>query len=76
MSFADFLATPIIISPDMSESDFAIEFAQMRLRQQAAQEFCDGEIDVVDFLDILDNCGVQVDTAVSDWSKGISYIGG
>lgn len=72
--FALQLAVPIILTSDMSASDFAAEFRAMRLREMATQEFCDGTMDAGEWLDILDECGVEVESAVKDWGDGISYL--
>jgi hypothetical protein len=68
------LATPMIITADMTPAEFAVEFAKMQLRAAATADFLDGEIGADDWLDVLDECGIDVGTAVRDWTNGISYL--
>lgn len=68
------LAVPVIITADMTEADFAQELRNMQLRDLATVEFCQGILDAGEWLDILDECGVEVASAVRDWGDGISYL--
>ncbi len=69
------LAVPIIVTAGMTEAEFQQEVRNMQLRQLATQEFCDGILDAGEWLDILDECGVEVASAVRDWGQGVSYLG-
>jgi hypothetical protein len=69
------LATPIIVHKHMDEAEFRYEFERMKLRADATSEFVRGRLEVSDFLDALDTSGVNVDTALLDWSQGQSYLG-
>jgi hypothetical protein len=68
------LATPMIITRQMSDSELEIEFQQMLLRSTATSEFVTGKIDSEEFIECLDACGVSIDAALRDWSQGCSYM--
>lgn len=68
------LATPAIITADMSEAEIQIEFEQMLLRSTATSEFVHGNIDAEDFIEALDAGGVHIDAALRDWSYGLSFM--
>jgi hypothetical protein len=68
------LAVPIIVTAEMTEADFAVELAAMQLRSAATADFIDGEIDAGEWLDVLDGCGIEVASAVRDWTDGINYM--
>jgi hypothetical protein len=70
----EFLATPLIIHAEMDESAFRYELARMRVREAATAEFVAGEIEVDDFLDALQDSGIDVDDALKTWSSGQSYM--
>jgi hypothetical protein len=70
------LATPAIITADMSETEIQIEFEQMMLRSTATSEFVNGRIDAECFVDALDAGGVHIDAALRDWSRGLTFMGG
>lgn len=74
-TFDDYLATPLIIYPQMDEAEFQYELARMKVREAATTEFAMGQIDAEDFLEILDECGTGIDDALRDWKTGISYMG-
>lgn len=74
-TFEDHLATPIIIHAGMGESEFRYELARMRARTSATAEFAAGQLDLEDYLEVLADCGIDIDTALADWSRGISYMG-
>lgn len=74
-SFVDFLATPIVVTAEMDESYLKYEFERMMLRMEATAEFVAGRLETSDFLDTLDGCGVNVDTALKAWSSGQSFMG-
>jgi hypothetical protein len=73
MTFRRHLTTPIIVTADMTEAEFADEWAAFQLREQATTDFCNGKIDAADWFDVLDGCGVPVDATLRDWSLGITY---
>jgi hypothetical protein len=70
----EFLATPLIIHTEMDEAAFQYELARMRVREAATAEFVAGEIEVDDFLDALQDSGIDVDDALKTWSSGQSYM--
>ena len=69
----EFLATPLIIHTEMDEAAFQYELARMLVREAATAEFVAGEIEVDDFLDALQDSGIDVDDALKTWSSGRSY---
>jgi hypothetical protein len=69
------LATPAIITADMSESEVRYEFEKMMLRSTATSEFVNGNIDAEDFVEALDAGGVHIDAALRDWSYGMTFMG-
>jgi hypothetical protein len=69
------LATPAIITADMSEAEIQIEFEKMLLRSTATSEFVNGNIDAEDFVEALDAGGVHIDAALRDWSYGMTFMG-
>jgi hypothetical protein len=69
------LATPAIITADMSEAEIQIEFEKMMLRSTATSEFVNGNIDAEDFVEALDAGGVHIDAALRDWSYGMTFMG-
>jgi hypothetical protein len=70
----DFLSTPLIIHAEMDEAAFQYELARMRVREAATAEFVAGEIEVDDFLDALQDSGIDVDDALKTWGSGQSYM--
>jgi hypothetical protein len=68
------LATPLIIHPEMDEAAFAYEFARMQVREAATVDFVAGEMDLSDYLDVLDDQGIDIDNAWSTWNSGQSYL--
>jgi hypothetical protein len=73
--FALHLATPAIITADMSEAEIQIEFEKMLLRSTATSEFVKGNIDTEEFVEALDAGGVHIDAALRDWSHGLTFMG-
>jgi hypothetical protein len=73
-TFEDHLATPILIHSEMDESAFRYELARMKARESATAEFVRGELDAEDYFEVLADCGIDIDTALADWSRGISYM--
>jgi hypothetical protein len=67
-------ATPIIITAEMDESEFAHEFRLMQTRSQAAAALVAGEIRIDDYLDTLAECEVDVDEALGCWTNGYSLM--
>ena len=70
----EFLATPLIIHAEMDESAFRYELARMQAREAATAEFVAGEIEVDDYLDELQEYGIDVDDALKVWGSGQSYM--
>lgn len=68
-------ATPIIITSEMDESEFAHEFGLMMTRSQAAADLVSGEISIDDYLDTIAECGVDIDDALDCWTSGYSLMG-
>jgi hypothetical protein len=73
-TFQDFLATPLIIHSEMDEAEFLYEFARMQIREAATAEFVAGSLEVSDYLDILDDSGIDIDAASKTWNSGQSYL--
>jgi hypothetical protein len=73
-TFEDQLATPILIHAGMDESALRQELVKMRVRASATADFVRGELDTEDFLEVLADCGIDIDTALADWSRGQSYM--
>lgn len=73
-TFDNYLATPIIILPGMGESEFEYELARMKARASATAEYVAGLLDLEDYLEVLADCGIDIDTALADWSRGLSYM--
>jgi hypothetical protein len=46
----------------------------MNARASATAEFVTGDLDLEDYLEVLADCGIDIDTALADWSSGISYM--
>ena len=70
MSLATALATPIILTADMNEAEFAYEFQRMRLRSQATSEFVAGRLEVEDYFEALHEGGVDPFQLCDLWSNG------
>jgi hypothetical protein len=73
-SFEQHLATPLIIHSEMDESAFLYEFARMQIREAATADFVAGELELSDYLDVLDDQGIDIDNAWSTWNSGQSYM--
>jgi hypothetical protein len=73
-SFENLLATPLIIHSEMDESAFLYEFARMKTREAATADFVAGRLELSDYLDVLDDQGIDVDDAWSTWNSGQSYL--
>jgi hypothetical protein len=69
------LATPIIVTPDMSAAEFEYEFQRMLMRSTATSEFVAGRIDSEDFIEALYDGGVHIDAALREWSHGGTFMG-
>lgn len=69
------LATPIIVTPEMSGAEFEYEFERMMMRSTATAEFVAGRIDTEDFIEALYDGGVHIDAALRDWSHGMTFMG-
>ena len=72
--FEQHLAAPLIIHADMDESAFRCEFARMQVRAAATADFVAGELDLDDYLDTIEDSGVDIDDALETWNSGQSYM--
>jgi hypothetical protein len=73
-SFEKHLATPLIIHPEMDESAFMYEFSRMQVREAATADFVAGRLELSDYLDVLDDSGIDIDNASKTWNSGQSYM--
>jgi hypothetical protein len=76
--FDDFqlrLATPIIIRADADDDDLAEEFLRMRVRSYATKDFLDGQISVTEYIEALEDNGVDSAGASDAWESGHSLLG-
>jgi hypothetical protein len=73
-TFSDHLATPLIIYAEMDEAAFRHEFARMQVRETATADFVAGELELSDYLDVLDDSGVDVDEVWNHWMSGQSFM--
>ena len=67
------LATPMIITADMSEADLEIEFQKMLLRSTATSEFVQGKIDSEEF-DSLDEENILDDEVLNETGTEIGTV--
>jgi hypothetical protein len=73
-SFENHLATPLIIHAEMDESAFLYEFARMQTREAATADFVAGNLELSDYLDVLNDQGIDIDDAWKTWNTGQSYM--
>jgi hypothetical protein len=73
-SFANHLATPLIITSEMDEAGFLYEFSRMKVREAATADFVAGRLELSDYLDVLDDSGIDIDDAWKTWNSGQSYL--
>ena len=64
------LATPIVITKDMNEAEFAFEFARMQMRSQATSEFVAGRLEVDEYFECLHEGGVDPFQLCDIWKTG------
>lgn len=69
-----FFATPAIYFPDMNDPEWQFELDRMMVRSFATRDFVNGILAPDDFLDLLDETGVDPIGAASAWEQGISYL--
>lgn len=73
-SLERFFATPAIYLSDMNEQEWQFELDRMLVRSFATRDFVNGKLSPDDYLDLLDETGVDPIGATSDWEQGISYL--
>lgn len=66
--------TPMIITPDQSPDEFEFELARMLRRADATRAWQMGQISTMEWMDAMDELGVDVIQASVDWSQGVNYI--
>ena len=69
-----FFATPAIWQPGMDEGDWEVELARMLYRSAVTRDFLQGDISPVDFMDGLNDAGVDVYHTAEGWESGLVYI--
>lgn len=67
-------ATPLIILPDMSESDIDAEWDAMVRRSKAMDEFLDGEISFSEYSEFLDHDGIDIPEYLDQWEENLDFI--
>lgn len=70
----DFFATPALLDPRQCEAEQQFEIGRMVSREFGLHQWLHGEIQAGDFLDLLDEFGVDPLQAVEDWSNGLVYL--
>lgn len=67
-------ATPLIILPDMNETDIDAEWEAMYCRSRAMSDFLAGEITCGDYLDTLEHFGVEVPEYIDAWEDNLDLL--
>lgn len=67
-------ATPLIVLPDMSQSDIDAAWDDMVRRSKATDEFLDGHISFSEFSEYLDHDGIDIPEYLEVWEDNIDYI--
>ena len=70
----DFFATPMLLLPHQCEAEMEFEIERMISREIRLHQWLHGEIQAGDFLDSLEEFGVDPIQAVEDWSNGLVYL--
>lgn len=70
----DYFATPVQLHPQQCEAEKQFLIEQMVAREFGLHRWLHGEIQAGDFLDLLDEYGVDPVQAVEDWSNGLVYL--
>lgn len=71
---ASLFATPALWFPGQEEEETAFEIHRMLRRSLVTAAWERGEMSVADWLDAMDELGVDVMQAHSDWMQGIRYL--
>lgn len=66
--------TPALIYPGQDPEEFEAEVNRMIQRAEITAAWERGEISIFDFMDAMDELGVDIVQAASDWASGIRYI--
>ncbi|AFY64682.1 hypothetical protein [Geitlerinema sp. PCC 7407] len=66
--------TPMIITPDQGPDEFDFELDRMLRRADATRAWQMGQISTADWMDAMDELGVDVIQASTDWAQGVNYI--
>jgi hypothetical protein len=69
-----FLSTPAIYVPNMSDEEWQTELDQMLNRSILTHRFVDGLIAPGDYMDALDQFGVNPLQIADDWEEGRSCL--
>lgn len=69
-----YFATPAIWVPGMDDLEWQYELDRMLMRSQLTHDFVDGVISPGDYMDGLDDLGINVNAAAKDWEEGVVYL--
>lgn len=69
-STTNFLRTPALWVPGMSESDWQEQVRGMTLRAMATRDFLAGKLDAATFEDVLEATGYRPDILADHWGEG------
>jgi hypothetical protein len=72
--FAEYLATPVIVTPNMDDEEWEYEFKQMFYRSVATTQFLDGELTFDQFEQMLDFYGRDPIEHCTNWSNGYTLL--
>jgi hypothetical protein len=75
--FDDFqlrLATPIIITADIDDDLLEEEFLRMRVRSYATKDFLNGGLNVDEYIEALEENGVDSASVADTWESGKSLL--
>lgn len=67
---SNFLRTPALWLPGMSDSDWKHQIDAMFLRSQATRDFLAGDLDAATFEDVLEATGYRPDILADQWGEG------
>ena len=70
----DYFATPLLLLPHQCVAQKQFETERMVQREIGLHQWLHGEINASEFLDLLDENGVDPAQAVEDWSNGLVYL--
>lgn len=74
MNVESILATPALWYPGQEDGEWREEVSAMMQRAIATRQLLNGEISFPDYLDIVEYSGIEMDSAVSSWSEGLSAV--